>query len=321
MHLGIHIVEADGLFDQEALLGGVGLEKLFKGLEILYCAGAGSQVPLHQRVPAVVQGHFHGGHHIHQDGAGMAAVAAGDGGFHAADGAPVANVLLGIAVLAQRGEDRLIVVHGGCGRGGEIDLAQPADIGRAVFFGVDAGVYIGVVQREHLGNLQEDVGHVIDAVLARGSDPAQGDGLVGRRAAEKVVADIRRQGHVIGDSEVEAADQLNGISDIAATRMGVADIFHVRQQVGLQPLVQTPQGKTGIGILHMHADPGDPDALDGLGQAFGRLSRHLFAVGGHLEQLFAALRISGQLGLLTGLLCQVGAILRQAFQAVDHALQ
>ncbi|OPZ24900.1 MAG: hypothetical protein BWZ01_02724 [Deltaproteobacteria bacterium ADurb.BinA179] len=224
-------------------------------------------------------------------------------------------------MLLQRGENgRVVVERRGCGRG-EVHLAEPADVCLAVSVDIDPGVDIGVWQCKHLSDLEKDIGHVVDAVFAVRSDAAEGDRLIGRRCAEESVADIGRKRHVVGDPQVEAADQLHSVPDVGLTLLCCPDFFQIGQIIGLQKLVEPPQREPDIGIFHVHADPCRPYALHSLIQCLRRHAGDALGHVCHMEQLLSAGGVRRFLGLKPCFGSQIACIRLEPLEAVDHALQ
>ena len=102
-------------------------------------------------------------------------------------------------------------MHGRRGGGDEVYLAQALQVGVAVYAGVEACIHIGVADGEHLGDLEEDIGHVADGIFALGRDTAQGDGLIRGAAAEIEVGQIGGERQMVGAAHVKAADKLDGV--------------------------------------------------------------------------------------------------------------
>ena len=177
------------------------------------------------------------------------------------------------------------------------------------------------MEAQHFRDLEADIGHVIDPVLACRGHPTQGHGLVRRGAAEKIIANVRGEGHVVGEAQEKTGRELNGPGHVAVPFTGMGTGFGIGQEIGLEPLVHAPDGEAGVGVFHVQADPGDPDALQGLGQSLGRMAGDPVADLGHFHQFPLAHRIRLCLGLSPGLGSQGRPVGLQSGQGVGHGLQ
>ena len=302
--------------DQPPELRRVGLEEGLVALEGARVAGPWPDLLAEDRMDAVVQRHLQGRHEVEHDAAGVAVVPAAARGLDAAGGAPVAGIGEGEALLEERRDHRVVAMERRRGARQQVHLAQAPQVGLRVHAGGVAGVHVRVAQAQHLGGLEEDPGQIADRAGAVRRHAAERDDLIGRRAAEEPVAEVRHHREVVGQLQHQAADQLKGLRDAAPPLDRIGDAGHVALEVGIEPGVEAAHREAGVDALLVLGQEEQPDGLDRLAQRLGGLRRHLAAGGGDGAEALGAGHVSGSPALAGADLCLLG----QAPGVVDEAL-
>ena len=101
----------------------------------------------------------------------------------------------------------------------------------------------------------------------------------------------------------------------------MCQLFHVRLEIGLEPLVHPAEGEAGVGVLHVQAHPADPRRVHRLVKGPARVLRHLGADFGKAESSRLPGRVVLGSASAAGLLRQVLRVGGEALQAEDHGLQ
>ena len=321
VRLAQQIVVFAGQISQALQLYEEGLKELIESLEVCDLTRLRPHAPAHQRMIAVVQSHLERRYHVEHHAVGVADVLARDSRLDASGRRPVAQILRSVAEVDQRRHYSLVVVDRRSRSRVHVYLAQPAQVSLAVLRSVVARVDVRVPHAEHLGDLQEDVSHVVDRILALWSNAAESDRLVGRASAEEVIADIRDQRHVVLAAQIEASEQLYHVRDVRVLLLLRLQLRHIGNKERLQPLVHSAERESRVGALHVDAHPVDPDSLNGLFHVARReLRRVRHSLGDDLE-LLLSLRIGLCRRLLARLLSEVSRVRDHALVAEDHCLE
>ena len=166
----------EALFINKVKLLFKGAVELFKSFKILNIARLGPKVPFGYRVVAIIERHRKRCHQVGVNIAGGSKMFTRNNRFYATAWYPVADIFNGPSLILVPGLDYgFIIVNSRRAARNVVHFAHPLEIGITVDPGHIPRVHIGVVQTQHLRNLQNDVGHIVDRICPIGFN-ASNDG-------------------------------------------------------------------------------------------------------------------------------------------------
>ena len=315
MHRAEHVVRFHGAIEKPTQLGRERREQLFVASITARVTRSWADRISEHGMQAVVQRHLERRHEVEHDAAGVSEMAPTDRGLHTARRAPVTGVLQRKAELGQRRHHLVVVVDRRGGAGEQVHLAQPTQVRVGGHPWGVARVHVRISDPEHLRRFEKNPGHVADRGASVGSLPSEGDGLVGRGAAEEAVAHVRHQWEMVRQLEHEGADQLERTLDRAGLFLLVIDVREVSLEIRLEPDVEAAQREPGVDALLVLTEEQYPHRLNRLVECLGRLGRHLVTDASDLFQLASARR--ARRTLAREVLSSPACAYRQPLRVVD----